>query len=322
MTEPTYKLPAEWEAHAACWLAWPSDPALWLDDLAPAREAVAAMCRAVARTGERVELLAPAGEEPDVDARFHDVPFGDVWLRDTGPIFVRDGDGALAAMRFEWNGWGGKYHFAADDGVGDAIAAIAGAPVQRHAWILEGGAIEVDGAGALLTTRQCLLNPNRNPGMLECEVDAALRDAFGAERVYWLDQGLRNDHTDGHVDNIARFVASGVAMCMEPTGADDPNRDVLDAVARDLAGFGFDVVRIPSPGRVLDAAGAVMPASYVNFYIGNGAVIVPIYGQPSDDDALARIQSAFPSREVVGIDARGLLTGGGAFHCISREQPA
>ena len=323
MSHPTHIVPAEWEPHAALWTAWPSDAELWLDDLEPARAAVGDMCRALVAGGERVELLAPAALHPeltDLGVQLHDVPFGDIWLRDTGPIFARI-DGALTATRFGWNGWGGKYHFPADDLVGDAIAERVGLEPTRHDWILEGGAVDWDGAGTVLTTRQCLLNPNRNPQLGERDYEQLLRDALGAERVVWLGDGLANDHTDGHVDNIARFVATGVVACMAPSGADDPNADVLRAIADDLRAAGFELALVPSPGRVLDASGALMPASHLNFIIGDGAVVVPVYRTAYDDAAVAAIAELFPGRTTVGVDARGLLTGGGAFHCITREQP-
>jgi len=318
----TAHTPAEWTDHAALWTAWPSHPELWGDTLAAARTAVAAMCTALAGAGDRVHVLATPGTPCPIEGvTVHEIEFGDIWLRDTGPIFAREGEQLIAA-RFGWNGWGGKYVLNHDDVVGDAIADLAGAPVRRHDWILEGGAIETNGEGACLTTRQCLLNDNRNARTDEATVAAQLRDALGIQRVLWLDEGLRNDHTDGHVDNIARFVAPGVVMCMESADASDPNRDTLEAVARDLSGFGLEVIRIPSPGAITDARGELMAASYLNFVIGNGAVVVPVYAAAADDRAVAAIDDAFPGRTAMGIDARDLLTGGGAFHCITREQPA
>jgi agmatine deiminase len=305
-------------------VAWPSHPELWLDDLEPARTAVAALCRALADGGEPLSILAPVEQHAALDgirAQLHDVPFGDIWLRDTAPVFVRRDDGDIAAARFAGNGWGGKYLFENDIAVGDAIAALAGKNIERHGWVLEGGAIDSDGDGTLLTTRQCLLNPNRNPGMDQRAVEAALREAVGARRVLWLDEGLRNDHTDGHVDNIARFVAPGVVACMKPIDDDDPHRDILIAIARDLVSFGLELVQVPSPGLVRDSSGDVMPASYLNFYIGNQTVAVPVYGAAQDARAVEAIGALFPGRSTIGIDARGLLTGGGAFHCITREQP-
>jgi len=319
-----YTLPAEWEPHAACWTAWPSHPALWLEDLAPARAAVAALCRALTRGGETVRLLAPARDHAaliPLCASLHDVPFGDIWLRDTGPVFVRDAAGCVTAARFAWNGWGSKYVFDHDAQVGDAVAAIAQVPIERHAWVLEGGAIDSDGAGTVLTTRQCLLNPNRNPSLDQPAVERALGDALGVTRVLWLDRGLYHDHTDGHVDNVARFVAPGVVACMEPAGAGDPQADVLRDTVRTLTAHGLEVVTLPSPGRVEDPSGAPLPASYLNFVLGERVVAVPTYATAHDERALAILDGLWPQRTAVGIDCRGLLTGGGGLHCITREQP-
>lgn len=330
--------PAEWAPHDAVWLAWPSDGDLWQENLAPAREAFAAMCHAVAGApgGERVDLLVPGETEEaaaraalaGLSVRFHRVPFGDIWLRDTAPIFVKSARGDVSAVRFAFNGWGGKYVLAHDDRVAERVAAIAGLPTASESLVLEGGSVDVDGEGLALTTRQCLLNPNRNPGMDEATIARTVTRALGIEKLLWLGDGLANDHTDGHIDNVARFVAPGVVVCMEPRGEDDPNRDALGAIARDLsamtdrAGRRLEVVRIPSPARVTGADGAVVPASFVNFYVGNGAVVVPVYGTRWDDEAVTRIAALFPGRRTVGIHARAILSGGGAFHCISQQQPA
>jgi agmatine deiminase len=251
------------------------------------------------------------------------VPFGDIWLRDTAPLFLRGPGGEAATVRFGFNGWGGKYVLAHDDGVSAAIATI-GAGERRSfvmPFVLEGGAVDVDGEGSVLTTRQCLLNPNRNGAVDERTVEGWLRDALGVERVLWLDEGLLNDHTDGHVDTVVRFVRPGVVVAMEARGGDDPNRAVLEALVRQSGAHGLEVVRVPSPGRVLDADGRVMPASYVNFYIANAAVVVPTYGSRWDDEAVERIGALFPGRRTVAVDARAVLTGGGAFHCITQQQP-
>ena len=322
-------MPPEWAPHAATWTAWPSHGELWQDNLAPAQAAFAQMVRAVAE-GETVEILVPDEAQerlaraalPERGVRFHRVPFGDIWLRDTAPIFLRGADGAIGTVRFRFNGWGGKYVLDHDADVAERVAGIAGGPAFAMPFVLEGGAVDVDGAGAVLTTRQCLLNANRNGGVDEATVAGWLRDALGVDRVLWLGDGLLNDHTDGHVDTVARFVRPGVVVAMEARSADDPNRAALDALLRECAGHGLDVVRIPSPGRVVDADGRVMPASYANFYVANACVVVPTYGAPWDDEAVERIGALFPGRRAVGVDARAVLTGGGAFHCITQQQPA
>jgi agmatine deiminase len=338
MNPPVLHQPAEWERHSACWLAWPSHGHLWRENLAPAQAEFAALCLAIAEEGgEGLELLvqdeaaetqARAALAPVIEkVRFHRVPVGDIWLRDTAPIFVRDEAGALHAACFRFNGWGGKYVLPEDDHVAARVAERSGLPAIEHDWILEGGSVEVDGQGTVLTTRQCLLNSNRNPGMTQADLEAALHQSLGAEKVLWLDEGLLNDHTDGHIDTLARFVAPDVVVCMEARNADDPNAATLDRLAADLAGFTdargrkLNVVRIPSPGVVLDEEGGVMPASFVNFYIGNRSVVVPVYGTRFDEEAVAAIARLFPNHRTVGRSARAILSGGGAFHCITQQQP-
>ena len=254
--------------------------------------------------------------------------FGDVWLRDTGPIFGVSASGALAAHRFRFNGWGDKYQLEGDEQVAPLIAAEASTSTIEHSLVLEGGAVEFDGEGTVLTTRSCLLNMNRNPGLSADEVEAALRDALGADRVMWLSRGLLNDHTDGHIDTLVRFVAPGRVVCMHPSGDKDPNAEVLTELRTaldglvDAQGRRLEVIEIPSPGRTVDDAGIIMPASYVNFYIANTTVVVPTYGGPHDAAAIDALCTVFPGRRVVGVHARRLLHGGGAFHCITQQQPS
>ncbi len=334
------RLPAEWERHEACWLAWPSARDLWEDELAPAQESFVALCRAIASAPaselpEIPNVLVPDAEREtaarralrDVPAQFFRAEYGDIWLRDTGPLFLRADDGQLAAARFRFNGWGGKYVLPGDDEVSQRVAELSRKPSLSFDWVLEGGSVEVDGLGTCLTTRQCLLNPNRNPGLDAEALELRLADALGVTRVLWLDEGLLNDHTDGHVDTVARFVGPGRVVCMEPRSTSDPNRTSLEATARALEGFTdaigrrFEVLRIPSPGSVIGTAGEPMPASYVNFYIANHAVAVPTYGTAFDDEAVSIIASLFPGRRTIGIPAKALLAGGGAFHCITQQQP-
>ena len=198
--------------------------------------------------------------------------------------------------------------------------AVAGVPLARHGWVLEGGAIDCDGTGLAVTTEQCLLNPNRNPKMDQNEVESHLRRDLGIDRVLWLGEGLLNDHTDGHVDNLARFVAPGVLALPEPA-KDDPNRDVFTDAADRARDFGLTVVGVPSPGRV-ERHGEIVPASHMNFYIANSVVVVPTYGAPSDAAAVAAIRALFPGRDCIGLRADHILTGGGSFHCITQQQPA
>jgi agmatine deiminase len=317
----------EWAPHEAVWIGFPSDPALWLGDLKPAEEEVAAFAAAVhaGGKGEKVRLVAAhegAGEGARRLAPFAEVivqPFGDIWLRDTGPIVLGTG-GGRRARGFGFNGWGGKYELDGDQEIGQRLARRAGLPFARSDWILEGGAIDGDGSGTVITTEQCLLNPNRNTLTRE-ETEERLRRDLGFERVVWLGSGLLNDHTDGHIDNLARFVAPGrVAI---PTAAkDDPNDAVYKDAARRLADAKLDVVTLPSPGRIADENGDIIPASYMNFYIGNAAVVVPQYGAANDRAAVDVVQALFPERVAIGLRADHILTGGGSFHCISQQVPA
>jgi agmatine deiminase len=324
-------MPAEWTPHDAVWTAWPHDAGQWLEGLEEPQRALMAMVAAIVDEGrgERVELLVRDATDEAVarsllgaaarSVHFRHGKYGDVWLRDTGPIFVTR-PGELSAARFGFDGWGGKYVIGGDTEV--AARIWGGAGVAGAAWdfVLEGGAIEVDGAGMLLTTKQCLLGGVRNPLLDAKAIEARLRWALGVENIVWLDQGLQNDHTDGHIDTLARFVAPGIVACMEPE-PDDPNRKALDAVIADLEAVNLEIVTVPSPGAVEDAAGNLLPASYLNFYIGNSVVVVPTYGVASDDEALRAIEPMFPTRRVVGLPGRSVVVGGGAFHCCTQQQP-
>lgn len=323
-------IPAEWAPHRAMWVGWPSHADLWEDNLEPAQAEVEALVRALAGPGrEQVRLLVGHDEAlDDARARFADVAgveivpgrFGDIWLRDTGPIF---GAGSKTAAAFRFNGWGGKYELEFDDTVAAQIGEHAGVALTQNDFILEGGALDHDGAGVILTTRQCLLNPNRNPGWTETLAEAALEQALGARTVVWLGDGLLNDHTDGHVDNLARFVAPGVVAVPIAFGPKDPNADAFDAAAAALAAAGLKPLRIPSPGLVLDEDERPIPASHMNFLIANGAVIVPTYG----DETAARLaceglKTVYPDREIIPLPSLAILSGGGSFHCISQQEPA
>ncbi|EZP50306.1 agmatine deiminase family protein [Sphingomonas sp. RIT328] len=316
--------PAEWAKHDAVWIGFPSHPDLWQEDLDPARAEVAAFARAVHADGrgETVILVAADAEAATAAqalAPFAQVvvePFGDIWLRDTGPILLGNGE----ACDFGFNGWGGKYDLPGDDTIGLRLAQRLGRRVGYCNWVLEGGAIDGDGTGTVVTTTQCLLNPNRNPTMDQAQIEARLRGDLGLTRVVWLGDGLLNDHTDGHVDNLARFVGEG-KLALPEAAENDPNWQVYSHALRDARAAGLEVVTIPSPGRVLRDE-EVVPASYMNFYIGNAAVVVPLYGADNDAAAVRAVQALFPDREAVGLRADHILTGGGSFHCISQQVPA
>jgi len=316
----------EWAPHEAVWIGFPSDPQLWLGDLKEAEREVAAFAEAVhARgKGEKVWLVAAhegAAENAQRLAPFAEVivePFGDIWLRDTGPIVVGSAK-SRRAQGFGFNGWGGKYDLEGDQDIGERLATVAGLPFSKAGWVLEGGAIDADGTGCVVTTEQCLLNPNRNTLSRE-EVEKRLREDLGFSQIIWLGSGLMNDHTDGHVDNVARFVAPGRIAIPTPA-RDDPNEAVYRDAARCLRSTRLDIVNLPSPGRILDEDGDVIPASYMNFYIGNAVVVVPQYGAPNDKAGVNVLQALFPDRVAIGLRADHILTGGGSFHCISQQVP-
>ena len=326
-------IPAEWAPHRAMWLGFPSHAALWEDDLEPAQAEVAALARALAGPGgETVKLLtgSPEGEAAarrllgDVqDVQIVPGAFGDIWLRDTGPIFAAD----RTAHAFRFNGWGGKYALEHDDTVAGQIAEASSALLVAHDFILEGGAVDHDGEGTVLTTGQCVLNPNRNPGWTQAVAEAAFAQALGARKVLWLGEGLANDHTDGHVDNLARFVAPGVVACPVAFGKGDANAAAYDDAARRLAGMTdaagrkLSVVRIPSPGWIKGPEGKAAPASHMNFLIANTAVIVPIYAARPGAFAVQALEHLFPGRQVIGLPSTAILTGGGSFHCITQQEP-
>ncbi len=325
----SFRQPAEWEPHESVWIGFPSDPDLWLDDLDGAQQEVAAFARAVhaGGKGEHVRLVCANGIAEERahalvggDAEIVSAPFFDIWLRDTGPVIVTQ-RAERFALDHRGNGWGGKYPSPLDDALAAHLCHQAALNrVPRH-WVLEGGAVDVDGAGWLVTTEQCLLNPNRNPALSQAEITARLRADFGAREVLWLGDGLAGDHTDGHVDNLARFVAPGVLALPEPA-AGDPNADVFAEAWARAEAAGLVIVTIPSVGFLPDEDGAPLAASHMNFYIGNAAVIVPTYGNGTDEAAVAAIRALFPDLRTIGLSANHLLTGGGSFHCISQQVPA
>jgi len=332
---PISPIPAEWSPHRAMWVGWPSHAELWEDNLEPAQAEVEGLVRALAGPGREQVRLMVGHDEAVVDARarFDGVAnveivagrFGDIWLRDTGPIF---GARSTRAAAFRFNGWGGKYDLLHDDTVATQIGQASGVTLDRHDFIIEGGALDHDGAGTLLTTRQCLLNPNRNPDWTEAAAQGALAEALGARKVIWLGDGLLNDHTDGHVDNLARFVAPGVVAVPLAYGRNDPNDDVFDAAAAaimastDAEGRPLKVLRLPSPGFVGDADEKPAPASHMNFLIANGAVIVPTYGNAMATRlACEALATVFPDRQIIPLPSTAILSGGGSFHCITQQEP-
>lgn len=321
--EAGFAMPAEWEPHARCWMAWPCRLELWGERYDAACMAYAAVARAIAEF-EPVTMLAPERLVPVArlqlgrKVEIAPVEIDDSWTRDICPTFVVDDAGKVGGVAWRFNAWGNKHHpYERDARLAGALLKALGMPGWDGPMVLEGGAIHVDGRGTLLTTEECLLNPNRNPTLSRGQVEERLALYLGVRRVLWLARGLVGDETDGHVDNLARFVAPGRVMLAWTDDRNDPNHEVAaDAEARLLAA-GLEVVRLPlprpRPGLVL---------SYVNFYIANGAAIVPAFDDPADEPARRLIERALPGRAVVQLPALDIVAGGGGVHCITREQPA
>ena len=321
--------PAEWEPHAAVLIGFPGDPTEWPARLTEAQREVAAFANAVCDNGRGERVFLVCRNQGDANAATALVsesvsvmvePFGDIWLRDTGPIVTVDNKSRIA-NNFGFNGWGGKFEMPGDKDIATRLAQIFELPVKAYGWILEGGAIDGDGAGKIITTEQCVLNPNRNAAFTKEAVQAELCEALGGDSIIWLSEGLADDHTDGHVDNLARFVAPGLVAIPQSDDRNDPNIQVFEDAASRATEFGLNVVRLPSVGRY-EIDGAIAPASYMNFYIGNEVVVVPQYGASNDAQAVEEIAILFPERLAIGLPSKALLRGGGSFHCISQQIPA
>jgi agmatine deiminase len=320
--------PAEWEPHHAVWIGFPGDPAEWPESRAAAQQEVASFADAVADDGAGESVILVCRDAADAaiaralvgpDVTIVTEPFGDIWLRDTAPIFTTSADG-LAGQDFRFNGWGGKYAMAGDQDIGQRLAQHFDLAVSEQAWILEGGAIDGDGTGRIVTTEQCVLNGNRNGGLTREQAAMRLREALAVEDICWLGDGLVADHTDGHVDNLARFVARAKVAVPQADSTDDPNADIFENAVLRVQTAGLKVVRLPSAG-LYKIDGEIAPASYMNFYIGNSVVAVPQYGAENDARAVDEIAALFPDRKVIGLSSQALLRGGGSFHCISQQIP-
>jgi agmatine deiminase len=349
-----FRMPAEFEPHDGCWMIWPERPDNWRLGAKPAQEAFAAVAAAIAASEQLTmavsdrqfescrSLLPPA-------VRVVEISSDDAWMRDCGPTFVVDGSGARRGIDWSFNAWGGTegglyFPWDRDDRVAAKVLEIEAADRYRAPIVLEGGAIHVDGKGTVLTTEECLLNPNRNPELSKEQIERVLLDHLGAEKVVWLGAGVFEDETDGHVDNIACFARPGVVLLTWTDDEDDPQhaisreaRERLEAAA-DARGRPFEVVLLPSPGPLqlsaeeaegIDAregtqprrAGERLAASYVNFYLGNSRIVYPLLDPRHDDEAAAILGRTFPDREVVGLPAREILLGGGNIHCITQQVP-
>jgi len=335
-----FSMPAEWAKHESTWLSWPKNPLTFPPEIVSRVErAYAEMIEAIAR-GERVDLLVDDDRTEDrvrskLSAKnviFHTSKSADVWIRDYGPIFVKRtgrGSASVAATKWKFNAWGNKYDdLLMDDATGSEIARSAGLKTFETGVVLEGGSIDANGRGTLLTTEQCLLNKNRNPQLGKAELEELLHDFLGVSSFVWLERGIKGDDTDGHVDDVARFVDENTVVCMTEEDPGDANHKVLErnqAILkghRDEQGRRLEVVPIAMP-REIGADGGRLPASYANFYIGNSAVLVPVFGDAKrDSDALEALSEFFHGRKMVPVDCRELVYGLGGIHCVTQQQPA
>lgn len=336
-----YRMPAEWEPHEATWLSWPRrDGISFPDSYEQVAPVLARMVGALADSEKVCINVGSADHEETVRGHlrdagagsshvaFHCVPTNEPWCRDHGPGFVtRHQEPKLAVVDWDYNAWGWKYPpFDLDDEVPTQIALALGLPVFRPGMVLEGGAIEVNGRGTLLTTKSCLLNPNRNPELTKSEIEERLRAYLGVANILWLGDGIEGDDTDGHVDDLTRFVSRTRVVTAVEEDPEDPNYEPLQENLRKLQtmdaedGAPLEVFKLPMPFKIV-RQGQRLPASYANFYIGNTVVLLPTFADTHDAWAIAVLQNAFPTRRIVPLDCRELIWGLGAFHCLTQQQP-
>lgn len=329
-------MPAEWEKHEATWLSWPKDPLTFPEDVIERVEQIYVEMIEGLQGGERVELLVDDERTEDKvvsllsskkNVRFHRIKSADVWMRDYGPIFVKSSS-EVAATKWIFNAWGGKYdELLRDNRSGTEISKETELRTFEPDIVLEGGSVDTNGLGTCLTTKQCLLNKNRNPKLGQKDIEKYLHDYLGFTNPIWLSQGIEGDDTDGHIDDIARFVRKDTVICMLEADKNDENYAALKLNheylinAKDQHGRSLEVVAIDMPDKLENVDGR-LPASYANFYIGNESVIVPIFGNArKDDKALSIISEFFPSRNTIGINCKELVYGFGGIHCVTQQQP-
>lgn len=334
-------MPPEWTPHAATWIGWPFDNELWEGQLGAVRDEFAALVATIARF-EPVWLNV-RDEETEWDARarlgglnaplenitFHRVPLNDVWFRDNGPLFVQNAKGQVALTDWGFNAWGEKYApWDSDDRAPEAVSSTLGMKRFAAPIVMEGGSLEPNQYGVCLTTRSCLLSQRRNPNLSETDLEQLLYDYLGFKHVVWLARGLEGDHTDGHIDTIVRFTDDETIVCAVTEDELDANYGPMQENLtnlqnlRDHEGNPYRIIKLPLPKEALEFGGVRLPPTYANFYIGNGFVVVPQYGDANDARALEILRPLFPDREVIGLSSRALITGGGSFHCVTQQQPA
>jgi agmatine deiminase len=349
-----YRMPGEFEPHAGCWLLWPERPDNWRLGAKPAQQTFATLAAAIAASepvtvGVSAAQFAHARRLLPAAVRVVELSANDAWVRDTGPTFVVNDRGGVRGVDWRFNAWGGLqgglyFPWDRDEAVAQKIIEIEGCERYRAPFVLEGGSIHVDGQGTLITTEECLLNPNRNPGLSRAEIETLLKRYLDVEAIIWLGKGVHLDETDGHIDNLCAYVRPAEVVLTWTTDRNDPqyeiSRDAYDRLmdARDARGRRFKVHKLHQPGPLhmtaeeaagIDAAEGTQPrtaghrlaASYVNFYIGSRRIVAPLLDRKRDTDALNRLQALFPKREVVGVPGREILLGGGNVHCVTQQVP-
>jgi agmatine deiminase len=333
-----YRMPAEWEPHVATWLSWPRRETISfpdsLDRVMPVFRAMVAalieseqVCINVCNGAHEAEAMEVLRHLDHSRISFYRIPTNEPWCRDHGPIFLaRENEPRLTVLDWDYNAWGDKYPPCdLDELVPTRVAEILDLPVFYPSMILEGGSIEVNGAGALLTTESCLLNKNRNPSLTRREIEARLRDFLGVRQILWLGRGIEGDDTDGHIDDLTRFISQHAVVTVVEDDRDSPNYDALQENLERLRSMEIDekpleIFTLPMPRKIM-REGLTLPASYANFYIANSCVLLPTFSDSMDEPAREILQNLFPNRRVIGIDCRELIWGLGAFHCLTQQQP-
>lgn len=328
-----FSMPAEWAKHECCYISWPCREESWSGFIKETRKAYAEVIRAIALF-EPVCVISDPSTMPEVKsavgsiAELIEMPLDDAWIRDNGPIFVRSEKGEVAAVKFGFNGWGGRFPpYDKDANVPSLLTRRLKMKCYEVPMILEGGSIHVDGEGTLLATESCLLNPNRNPKMSRKDIEKALQTNLGIKKTLWLKNGLYKSMVDGHIDGIASFTRPGTILLAQSDDPGNPNYQSMRENKEDLSTFtdargkSIEVIDFPMPSRV-ELGGNRLASCYANFYIANGGIVAPIFGEPKDKAALEILESAFPGREVVGVRSEHIAIGGGDVHCITQQRPS
>jgi agmatine deiminase len=338
-----FRMPAEWQRHVATWLSWPKDPETWPDRIEQAQQVFLQMMAALT-PHETVNLLVDDEDTESrvrssctfpsaTNVRFHRIKTVDSWIRDYGPNFLTRADGSIAFNDWHFNAWGNKYdELKRDDRIPKLLEPILGFQRFEPGIVLEGGAIDVNGEGCVLTTEPCLLNPNRNPDLSKPEIEQVLRNYLGVNKVLWLGEGIVGDDTDGHIDDIARFVSPNTIVCAREDDPEDANYELLEDNLRrlhsmtDSFGRPFEIITLPMPGIIGGTSTdnrnlERLPASYANFYIANNIVLAPVFGHSNDQPATDTLQKVFPDRKVIPINCEPLVWGMGTIHCVTQQEP-